>query len=43
MDVVNMIQEDDTIERIEIHNVTLPDETQEFVHTIKAAVKSLVL
>ena len=43
MDVVNMIQEDDTIERIEIHDVTLPDETQEFIQTIKAAVKSLVL
>lgn len=43
MDVVNMIQEDDIIERIEIHDVTLPDETKEFVETIKAAVKSLVL
>lgn len=43
MDVVNTIQEDDLIERIEIHDITLPEETQEFVTTIKAAVQSLVL
>ena len=43
MDVVNTIQEDDLIERIEIHDITLPEETQEFVTTIKAAVQSLIL
>ena len=43
MDVVNTIQEDDTIERIEIFDVTLPDETQEFADAIRVAVKSLVL
>lgn len=43
MDVVNMVKEDDTIERIEIFDITLPDETQEFADNIKIAVKSLVL
>lgn len=43
MDVVNTIQEDDTIERIEIFGVILPDETQEFADAIRVAVKSLVL
>lgn len=43
MDVVNTIQEDDTIERIEIFDITLPDQTQEFADAIKVAVKSLVL
>lgn len=43
MDVVNSIEQDDIIERIEIHTITLPDETQEFADAIKVAIKSLVL
>ena len=43
IDVVNMVEEDDTIERIEIFDITLPDETQEFADNIKIEVKSLVL
>ena len=43
MDVVNTIEEDDIIERIEILDITLPEETKEFVEKIKIAVESLVL
>ena len=43
IDVVNMVEEDDTIERIEIFDITLLDETQEFADNIKIAVKSLVV
>ncbi len=43
MDVVNTIEEDDIIERIEILDIVLPEETKEFVEKIKIAVESLVL
>lgn len=43
MDVVNTIVQGDTIERIEILDVQLPEETQEFADMIRKAVKSLVL
>lgn len=43
MDVVNSIEQGDTIESIEILDITLPDETKEFEEMVQKAVKSLVL
>lgn len=43
MDVVNRIQENDTIDSVEVFDITLPEETKEFADNIRIAVKSLVL
>lgn len=43
MEVVNSIEQDDIIERIEITTIELPQETQEFASMVKTAVQSLVL
>ncbi len=38
MEVVNMIRQGDLIDRVELHDVNLPDETMEFANMIRKAV-----
>jgi hypothetical protein len=39
MDIVNRISQWDTIEKIEIHDVILPEETADFVDAIVNAIQ----
>jgi cyclophilin family peptidyl-prolyl cis-trans isomerase len=38
MEVVNMIRQWDLIDRVELHDIDLPDETMEFANMIRQAV-----